>query len=319
MTSNRKRKEKKFNKFKKTITSKIKFLNSDKAAKIETNSRDTIDDCSPISHLNIEGMNREQAKEELAKMIDEKIERMQSRYSVPEYSSNSIFDIIQPERKIYLEEDNKKEQILENKIDFINEIGPSTTVGSAINSTINTSTDPSIDSFVNSSNDSSIDSTIDSTIDKIFACYHLVTNKIAVAISKVSHKVSQKINRKIILRVPKRLDPFTQKTIQSIIEKENKASVKMSSFITLLDNQFEKFIDYFISVLNAINHRYDLIRDYAELNKKKILIQFGVCITTIVLLVIGISNFTDYEYIYNGKAHGLVKNQEDVYKLIDII
>jgi len=87
----------------------------------------------------------------------------------------------------------------------------------------------------------------------------------------------------------------------------------------LLDGKVEQMLvkfGYFI--IRAVN-RIDLILVYIERNRKKVLIESGIGIAVIALVMLLIGSMSAYEYIYNGKVLGVVKNQEDVYKTIDII
>ncbi|MDF3001962.1 MAG: family metallopeptidase, partial [Bacillota bacterium] len=58
---------------------------------------------------------------------------------------------------------------------------------------------------------------------------------------------------------------------------------------------------------------------FVETHKKKFLIGFGCTTAVAAAITITIGSMTAYEYVYNGKVLGVVKNQEDIYKTIDII
>lgn len=56
-----------------------------------------------------------------------------------------------------------------------------------------------------------------------------------------------------------------------------------------------------------------------EKNKKKVGLILAGTITIVVAITLFLGSITAYEYMYNGKVLGIVKNQEEVYKTIDAI
>ncbi len=104
-----------------------------------------------------------------------------------------------------------------------------------------------------------------------------------------------------------------------LAEAEKKGSVKGILFIEYIDRRNEAFLRR-MTVLKDRTHRFiNRIRDFAEYHKKKLLLGFGISVAAAAAVTIVIGNMTAYEYIYNGKVLGVVKNQVDVYKTIDII
>ena len=59
--------------------------------------------------------------------------------------------------------------------------------------------------------------------------------------------------------------------------------------------------------------------EYAEHHKLRLFSYFAGAVACAAVIGIIIGNLTAYEYIYNGRVLGVVKNQEDVYKTIDVI
>ncbi len=56
-----------------------------------------------------------------------------------------------------------------------------------------------------------------------------------------------------------------------------------------------------------------------ERRKKHVAFISTTAIVSILMITFAVGNFTAYEYMYNGKILGIVKNQEEVYKTIDVI
>jgi hypothetical protein len=101
--------------------------------------------------------------------------------------------------------------------------------------------------------------------------------------------------------------------------RERAVSGKAARLIELIDRINTALIRLLCTVRDKACHRADAIRDYAERHKKALLIEFGIAVAAAAAITIVIGNMTAYEYIYNGKVLGVVKNQEDVYKTVDII
>lgn len=255
----------------------------------EIKSRDMSDTCSPSSHLDFKGLNRVQAKEEIAKIIDEKIERL----STMEMSEHGLVDKDRQKAKaaerITERRTRKKEKNVTKKVPTLAEQYYLDHKSSSIFDIIQPEKN---DFIVETKVVKEPSAAIDSSIDKIFAFFSRIGNKFS--------GLGQRIT--VILG-----------------KKESKASDKMANFITILDNKFEKTINWITGVLKNIGHKIYLAREYADINKKKLLIRFGLSVATVMLFMLALGSMTAYEYIYNGKVLGLVKNQEDVYKIIDII
>lgn len=121
------------------------------------------------------------------------------------------------------------------------------------------------------------------------------------------HQKNRKLMRKFI------------QTKNTIIEKEKSAAARMVHFINHLDKRNEALADKTTVMVTAGNEKFNLAREWAELNKRKLLMQFAVVIA-IALCIAGIFNYTTaYEYAYNGRTLGIVEKQEDVLKIVDIV
>lgn len=121
------------------------------------------------------------------------------------------------------------------------------------------------------------------------------------------HQKNRKLMRKFI------------QTKNTVIEKEKSAAARMVHFINHLDKKNEALADKTTVMVTAGNEKFNLAREWAELNKRKLLMQFAV-VVAIALCIAGIFNYTTaYEYAYNGRTLGLVEKQEDVLKIVDIV
>lgn len=64
--------------------------------------------------------------------------------------------------------------------------------------------------------------------------------------------------------------------------------------------------------------RIDELRDYAEHNKKKLLVGFGLSVAGVAAITLVLGSMTSYEYLYNDRVLGVVKNQQDVYEVVEL-
>ncbi|WP_419821963.1 peptidoglycan DD-metalloendopeptidase family protein [Anoxybacterium hadale] len=110
-----------------------------------------------------------------------------------------------------------------------------------------------------------------------------------------------------------------QKAHRFLSKKEAVLSDKMAQFIELTDKGCDKIALLLYQIGSGTSRIYNQSKDFVETHKKKFLIGFGCTAAAAAAITITIGSMTAYEYVYNGKVLGVVKNQEDVYKTIDII
>lgn len=184
-----------------------------------------------------------------------------------------------------------------------------------------------------------INTSLDEAVDKLFVFYEKNKIKVLHFCQRVHQTIGQTLRGKVLpvatackLHANRALIPLLQK-IESRLQLKNKgaavlvrlvsgeklAAEKIVPVIDSMDRWNDAFFLFMTGLKDKVCHRADLIRDYAEHHKKRLLIVFscGAAAAAVVTIIIG--NMTAYEYIYNGKNLGVVKNQEDVYKTIDII
>ena len=106
---------------------------------------------------------------------------------------------------------------------------------------------------------------------------------------------------------------------RNVLRSEKKASLYMASFITTIDKGNDKLTETTVKMAKKSNKRVNFAREWADLNKKKLLACLVVIISCAVSYVSVTNYFTAYVYAYNGKALGMVKHQEDVLRILDIV
>lgn len=111
----------------------------------------------------------------------------------------------------------------------------------------------------------------------------------------------------------------TQHVVSFLSRKEALLSDQMCGFINHLDKGCDWIAHMLVVTGNRICKIYNGSKDYVENHKKQFLIGFGCSAAAAAAITITIGSMTAYEYVYSGKVLGVVKNQEDVYKTIDII
>lgn len=186
---------------------------------------------------------------------------------------------------------------------------------------------------------SHINTSLDEAIDRVFAFYKKVREGTLCFCRQTSHRTGEMLKDRVLPaaaagadRIKSKTAPLLQKaefrlqlrnkTAAAAIlltNGERKASETAARFIDFADRRNDALFCGMIVIRNKACHCANLTRDYAEHHKKQILIGFGIGVAAAAAITIAIGNMTAYEYIYNGKVLGVVKNQEDVYKTIDII
>lgn len=184
-----------------------------------------------------------------------------------------------------------------------------------------------------------VSTALDEALDKVFSFYEKNRQRVLQLCEKTQHSITGFLRSKVIPAasagfgwVRGKLSPLlhqvdsrlqlTNKTavvLAALTKREKKAAEKMALFIDFIDRVNEAFLSGMAVLREKVCRRVNLIRDYAEHHKKKVLTGFGIGVAAAAMVTIIIGNMTAYEYVYNGKVLGVVKYQEDVYKTIDVI
>ncbi len=185
----------------------------------------------------------------------------------------------------------------------------------------------------------SINTSLDAALDKVFASYSKGKTKILLLGQRMKNGTSQVLKKKVLpvmtagcRKLGSVLVPLAQKAetklklkagmtvlLAFISGRERIAADRMAGFINFIDRKNDALLYRIAAIGNAVHRGSSRVREYAENNKKKILVGFSAGVAVAAAVTITIGSMTAYEYIYNGKVLGVVKNQEDVYKTIDII
>ncbi len=104
-----------------------------------------------------------------------------------------------------------------------------------------------------------------------------------------------------------------------IIEKEALLAKKMVKMINRVDEKNDEIAGKTNVIVRRSNKKINLAREWAEVNKRFIATGFMSIICLFIVIVAGLNFLTSFEYSYNGRALGMVKRQEDVLKIVDIV
>ncbi len=114
-----------------------------------------------------------------------------------------------------------------------------------------------------------------------------------------------------------------RRKLHIVKHKAGKIDKKITRFavrsVNIIDRKTDAFVERADIALVVFAHHFHTAKEWAELNKKLLLCQFAGLVA-IALCFMGIFNIcTAYEYSYNGRTLGLVNNQEDVLRILDLV
>lgn len=104
-----------------------------------------------------------------------------------------------------------------------------------------------------------------------------------------------------------------------LINRMAAVSNRLVSMMDFLDRRSDKINDGIVSIQSGFKWRYDRLRIFSDRNKQFL---FGIFAGTVIVLILiaSFANFvTGYEYAYNDRTLGIVKEQEDVTLLVDVV
>lgn len=104
-----------------------------------------------------------------------------------------------------------------------------------------------------------------------------------------------------------------------LIEKEDRVSTILAEKVNLFDHKQGDRQQKAEDVVQKSGVRIHRFRHWADLNKRYLILGFSGVVALTLIVIAGINWATAYEYAYNGKTLGMVKNQEDVTKILDIV
>lgn len=103
------------------------------------------------------------------------------------------------------------------------------------------------------------------------------------------------------------------------LNREQAMADSMAKLIVDMDQKNDELAHKTTNILKVSNLKIMFAREYAELNKPKLLGFLALIIIVSTIIASGINYITGYEYSYNGRILGIVKNQEDVLKILDVV
>lgn len=101
--------------------------------------------------------------------------------------------------------------------------------------------------------------------------------------------------------------------------REQAMAESMAKLISDMDQKNEELAVRTTNMMRLSNLKIRIAREYAELNKAKLLVILTVVLIIATAVAAGINSITGYEYSYNGRVLGVVKEQEDVLKILDVV
>lgn len=117
----------------------------------------------------------------------------------------------------------------------------------------------------------------------------------------------------------KRILMMPVKTKHRMINRGAVLSNRLVNMIDFLDRRSDKINDIIVSMQSGLTWRYNRLRILSDRNKELL---FGTMagVVIVLILLVSFANFiTGYEYSYNNRALGIVKSQEDVTMLVDVV
>ena len=100
---------------------------------------------------------------------------------------------------------------------------------------------------------------------------------------------------------------------------EKRASSRMAQFINVMDRGNDRLVSVTTSVYKKCSWGIYSAREWADRNKRSLLAGLIIVIAAAVGSVSAINHYTAYVYAYNGRTLGLVKHQEDVLRVLDVV
>lgn len=151
-----------------------------------------------------------------------------------------------------------------------------------------------------------------------------VTAKIALAVKKVTSKIPPLPH--VLRERPGREQKKTRAVRYTLLNYkrrfkrgEKKASSGMAGFISRMDSGNDKLAEKTTEIVTKGRRGYNFAREWSESNKKRLLTVLVALIAVAITTISVINANTAYVYAYNGRPLGMVKNQEDVLRVLDVV
>jgi murein DD-endopeptidase MepM/ murein hydrolase activator NlpD len=326
--------------------------------KDKNNKSEDIDStCTSVSSLDLSGMNKEQAKAEIDRLINKKLEKV----SAMEFFELD-FDIIEKERRMVnankriAERRNKRKQKKSEEVQIIltdegsfEDFKPAS-IFNEIRSEANTPNYGEIlpeaftlnfdeiqpETFIPEekaveepikgqismfdSSQEEVNTSFDSAIDKVFDFYGTNIARLVQIYHNAKHLLHKRLTP-LFMKIEDKAELKNKlySINSSLAKKIENATDKMYTFIEFIDMKNDAASCFASHICKKIHRGSIQVREFGENNRKKLIVGFGAGVIVYAAITMTIGSMTAYEYIYNGKVLGVAKNQEDVYKIVDVI
>ncbi len=161
--------------------------------------------------------------------------------------------------------------------------------------------------------------------DKIFALigkfFYTIFEPIKIVMRKFMKSVYDKNPELLEQRQHKRRKLSVKFKIlrRKIVTKEKEYANRMVHFINHMDNKNEEIADKTTEIVTESSRKFNWAREWADINKQKLLSGFAIIIFVAIVGISFYNHFTAYEYAYNNRTLGMVKDQEDVLRIVDLV
>ncbi len=112
--------------------------------------------------------------------------------------------------------------------------------------------------------------------------------------------------------------PFVQK-FAILSKKEAMLSEKTALLVEWIDRHLDAGYDKAAIAVGVCDSKQKFLRQWAEKYRKPLFAAFAATAATAAAITLLVGSMTAYEYMYNGKTLGVVKDQKEVYAVVDAI
>lgn len=161
--------------------------------------------------------------------------------------------------------------------------------------------------------------------DKFFDVLRKVIHQVILFFVGIKDKIVSFIVRKKpekAIEYEKRRTKLRSKikgVVNSITAFEKRVSTKLVNWVNRVDDRNDLMAEKAEIVTKQNEIRFHRTRQLIDINKKRIVLCFSGGVAIILVLIGAINYMTAYEYSYNGKVLGLVKEQQDVLMILDVV
>ncbi|MDD2215014.1 MAG: peptidoglycan DD-metalloendopeptidase family protein [Eubacteriales bacterium] len=140
-------------------------------------------------------------------------------------------------------------------------------------------------------------------------------------ISQMKQKQRELLKSKEVKKenVDQRLDDFIDGLFAAFFKWESHMSDKAAGLINKVDVNIDRLSNRILQIPEICHEKRVTFQRWAKGHKRQLISILCACAFTTAVAAIIIGNLTAYEYMYNGKVLGTVKDRQDVFMTIDVI